>query len=151
MRGGTENLYGIVGLGKALELAVTNMEARRAHVAELKSYMKSRLDKELDDVAYNGYTDERSHYKVLNVSLPHNTKTDLILFNLDIAGICASGGSACTSGSEVGSHVLAGINAAQDRKSVRFSFSIHNTREEIDYVVEELKKMVNIKEPAGVK
>lgn len=151
MRGGTENLYGIVGLGKALEMAIANMDARREHVTALKVYMKSRLDSELDDVAYNGYTDERSHYKVLNVSLPHNTKTDLILFNLDIAGICASGGSACTSGSEVGSHVLAGIHAAQDRKSVRFSFSMHNTKEEIDYVVEELKKMVNVKEPAGVK
>ena len=151
MRGGTENLYGIVGLGKALELALTNMDQTRTYITELKQYMKGKLDSELQDVSYNGYTDERCHYKVLNVSLPLNTKTDLILFNLDIAGIAASGGSACTSGSEVGSHVLAGIQAPHDRKSVRFSFSIHNTREEIDYVVEELKKMINVKEMAGVK
>jgi cysteine desulfurase len=78
-------------------------------------------------------------------------KKYLILFNLDIAGIAASGGSACTSGSEVGSHVLAGINAATNRKSVRFSFSGHNTKAEIDYVVEELKKMVNVKQMADVK
>ena len=151
MRGGTENLYGIVGLGKALDMAIVNMAHNREYITELKHYMKSRLDVELHDVSYNGYTDDRSHYKVLNVSLPHNNKTELILFNLDIAGICASGGSACSSGSEVGSHVLAGISAPQDRKSVRFSFSDHNTKEEIDYVVEELKKMVNVKELAGVK
>jgi cysteine desulfurase len=151
MRGGTENLYGIVGLGKALDLSVSNMAATREHITELKQYMKDKLDHELQDVSYNGYTDERCHYKVLNVSLPLNSKTDLILFNLDIAGIAASGGSACTSGSEIGSHVLAGIKASEDRKSVRFSFSRHNTKEEIDYVVEELKKMVNVKEMAGVK
>ena len=151
MRGGTENLYGIVGLGKALELSITNMQSTREYISDLKKYMKDKLDRELDDVMYNGYTDERCHYKVLNVSLPLNNKTDLILFNLDIAGIAASGGSACTSGSEVGSHVLAGINAATNRKSVRFSFSRHNTKAEIDYVVEELKKMVNVKQMADAK
>jgi cysteine desulfurase len=151
MRGGTENLYGIVGLGKALEMALGEMQTTRQYISELKQYMKAKLDSELADVSYNGYTDDRGHYKVLNISIPLNSKTELILFNLDIAGISASGGSACTSGSEVGSHVLAGIKAPQDRKSVRFSFSRHNTKEEIDYVVEELKKMVNVKEMAGVK
>ena len=151
MRGGTENLYGIVGLGKALELSLTNMQSTREYITDLKNYMKDKLDHELDDVMYNGYTDERCHYKVLNVSLPLNNKTDLILFNLDIAGIAASGGSACTSGSEVGSHVLAGINAATNRKSVRFSFSRHNTKTEIDYVVKELKKMVNVNQMVDVK
>jgi cysteine desulfurase len=151
MRAGTENLYGIVGLGKALDMAVTDMAANRAHIDGLRQYMKSRLDNELSDVTYNGFTDDRGHYKVLNVSLPLNNKTDLIVFNLDIAGIAASAGSACTSGSEVGSHVLAGIHAPTDRKAVRFSFSKHNTKEEVDYVVEELKKMVPAKELVGAK
>jgi cysteine desulfurase len=151
MRGGTENLYGIVGLGKALEMSLHEMQTTRQYISELKQYMKEKLDSELADVSYNGYTDDRGHYKVLNISIPLNSKTELILFNLDIAGISASGGSACTSGSEVGSHVLAGIKAPQDRKSVRFSFSRHNTKEEIDYVVEELKKMVNVREIVGVK
>jgi cysteine desulfurase len=151
MRAGTENIYGIVGLGKALEMAVSEMAATREHINGLRQYMKSRLDSELADVSYNGFTDDRGHYKVLSVSLPLNNKTDLIVFNLDIAGIAASAGSACTSGSEVGSHVLAGIKAPEDRKAVRMSFSRHNTKEEVDYVVEELKKMVPVKELAAVK
>ena len=151
MRAGTENLYGIIGLGKSLEMAITDMEANRAHISDLRQYMKSKLDQELADISYNGFPDERGHYKVLSVSLPLNNKTDLIVWNLDNAGIAASAGSACTSGSEVGSHVLAGINAPQDRKAVRFSFSRHNTKEEVDYVVEELKKLLTVKEMAGVK
>jgi len=148
MRAGTENLYGIIGLGKSLDMAITDMTATRGHISSLREYMKTRLDAELADVSYNGFTDDRGHYKVLSVSLPLNNKTDLIVFNLDIAGIAASAGSACTSGSEVGSHVLAAINAPTDRKAVRFSFSKHNTKEEVDYVIEELKKMVNVKELA---
>jgi cysteine desulfurase len=151
MRAGTENLYGIIGLGKALDMAISDMAPTREYISNLRQYMKSRIDNELHDVSYNGYADERGHYKVLSVSLPLNNKTDLIVFNLDIAGIAASAGSACTSGSEVGSHVLAGIKAPTDRKAVRFSFSKHNTKEEVDYVVEELKKMVNVREPAEVK
>lgn len=146
MRAGTENLYGIIGLGKALDMAITDMDATRDYIRDLRQYMKSRLDNELEDIKYNGFTDDRGHYKVLSVSLPLNNKTDLIVFNLDIAGIAASAGSACTSGSEVGSHVLASIKAPTDRKAVRFSFSKHNTKEEVDYVVEELKKMVPVRE-----
>ena len=144
MRAGTENLYGIVGLGKALELAVTNMEHTTTYISDLKQYMKAQLDAELPDVRYNGFTDERCHYKVLNVSLPMNSKTDLIVFNLDMAGIAASAGSACSSGSEKGSHVLEAIHAPIDRKAVRFSFSKQNTKEEIDYVVGQLKRIVNV-------
>ena len=149
MRAGTENIYGIIGLGKALEMAVADMEATHSYIDALRQYMKTKLDQELTDISYNGFTDARGHYKVLSVSLPLNNKTDLIVWNLDNAGIAASAGSACTSGSEVGSHVLAGINAPQDRKAVRFSFSRHNTKEEIDYVVAELKKLLPVKEMAG--
>jgi cysteine desulfurase len=142
MRAGTENIYGIVGLGKALELSLSQMEANRNSITALKNYMISQLNKELPDVAYNGYTDERGHYKVLSISIPITSKSEMLLFNLDIAGIAASGGSACTSGTDIGSHVLEGIKADPNRKTVRFSFSKNNTKEEIDYVVEELKKVL---------
>ena len=144
MRAGTENLYGIVGLGKALEICIQDMEQTKQKIASLKQAMISQLKNEIADVEFNGLLDEQlSHFKVLNVSLPKTIKTDLIVFNLDIAGIAASGGSACSSGSEVGSHVLAGIQANPDRNSVRFSFSKYNTIEEVQHVVAELKKLVN--------
>jgi cysteine desulfurase len=141
MRAGTENIYGIVGLAKALELSLARMTEVQHYIIGLKTHMIARLSTELPDVAFNSYIDERCHYKILSVSLPSNSKTDLLIFNLDIAGIAASGGSACASGSEVGSHVLAGIGAASDRRSVRFSFSHTNTIAEIDLAVDELVKM----------
>lgn len=139
MRAGTENLYGIVGLGKALELAAAAREETRQKVTALREYMIAKLKEEISGIAFNSYEDDRSHYKVLNVSLPPSPKSDLVIFNLDISGVAASGGSACSSGSEVGSHVLKGIGAPADRKAVRFSFSKSNTKEEIDYAVNVLK------------
>jgi cysteine desulfurase len=143
IRAGTENVAGIVGLGKALELSIQAMEQQHPRVAALKSYMIQKLLDEISGVAFNGDISQTgSNYKVLNVSVPPNEKTELLLFNLDIAGIAASGGSACTSGSEKGSHVLEGIKANPNRKGVRFLFSKYNTVEEIDYVVNTLKKLL---------
>ena len=142
MRAGTENVFGIVGLGKALEMAIDKMDENRAHLAELKSYMATRLKATIPGVTFNGdQTELGGNYKVLSVSLPPNEKAELTLFNLDIAGIAASGGSACTSGSEKGSHVLEAIKADPQRKAIRFSFSKYNTKEEIDYAVATLAKM----------
>ena len=142
MRAGTENVYGIVGLGKALEIAIEKMDENRTYLSGLKKYMINSLRENIPGIGFNGdITDEGGNYKVLSVSLPPGDKTELILFNLDITGIAASGGSACSSGSEKGSHVLEGIKADPNRKAVRFSFSKYNTKEEIDYVVEVLKKM----------
>ena len=142
MRAGTENVFGIVGLGKALELAVEKMDENRACLSELKAYMSIQLKAAIPDVYFNGDTSETgSNYKVLSVSLPPNEKAELTLFNLDIEGIAASGGSACTSGSEKGSHVLEGIKADPGRKAVRFSFSKYNTKAHIDYAVGVLAKM----------
>ena len=141
MRAGTENVSGIVGLGKALDLSVSNMEANRNHILGLKRYMMNNLLQQIPGVKFNGdITEEGSNYKVLSVSLPPNPKTDLILFNLDMAGIAASGGSACTSGSEKASHVLEAIKADVHRKAVRFSFSKYNTEADIDRAVEVLVK-----------
>lgn len=142
MRGGTENVYGIVGLAKALELAYADMEAHQQTIQALKSYMKQLLTERIAGVAFNGVANEQeSLYTVLNVSLPPSDMADMMLFNLDIKGISASGGSACSSGSDIGSHVLRGIGADPQRPSVRFSFCKYNTREEIDYVVEQLEKL----------
>lgn len=142
MRGGTENVYGIVGLAKALEIAYRDMEEHQSYIQSLKSYMIDELKKAIPTVEFNGNIDAKnSLYTVLNVALPCTSMSDMLLFNLDIAGISASGGSACSSGSDIGSHVLRGINANSDRPSVRFSFSKKNTKEEIDIVVAKLKEI----------
>jgi cysteine desulfurase len=142
MRAGTENVAGIVGLGKALELAVETMDDNRHYILGLKRYLQQTLTTEISDIEFNGETAEaNSNYKVLSVSFPPHEKSELLLFNLDIAGIAASGGSACSSGSEKGSHVLEAIGANPKRKSVRFSFSKYNTKEELDYVISVLKKV----------
>ncbi|HEY0177369.1 MAG TPA: cysteine desulfurase family protein, partial [Pedobacter sp.] len=112
MRGGTENVYGIVGLAKALEMAYAEMELHQNYIQELKTYMKEKLIAEVPGISFNGETEpEKSLYTVLNVSFPEMEMSDMLLFNLDINGISASGGSACSSGSNIGSHVLTGINA----------------------------------------
>jgi cysteine desulfurase len=143
MRGGTENVYGIVGLAKALEIAYAEMQQHQDHIQELKTYMKSRLEAEIPGIAFNGETDaDKSLYTVLNVSFPEMDMADMLLFNLDINGVSASGGSACSSGSNIGSHVLTGIGADPNRPSVRFSFSKYNTKAELDFVVDKVKHIV---------
>ncbi|MBI1227643.1 MAG: aminotransferase class V-fold PLP-dependent enzyme [Bacteroidetes bacterium] len=142
MRGGTENAYGIVGLAKALELACENMTAHRSHIEGLRSYLKQQLLDNFEDIQINGDYDGSSLYTVLSVSFPPSAKSDLLLLHLDIAGISASGGSACSSGAEAGSHVLTAIGADPNRKTIRFSFSHLNTKEEMDALVEKLKSML---------
>lgn len=145
MRGGTENVYGIVGLAKALELAYQDMDEHQKHVQSLKTYMKEQLIKQIPGIQFNGETDpNKSLYTVLNVSFPEMEMADMLLFNLDIAGISASGGSACSSGTNIGSHVLNGIHANPNRPAVRFSFSKFNTKKEIDYVISKLKELSDV-------
>ncbi|WP_431198519.1 cysteine desulfurase family protein [Mucilaginibacter sp. P19] len=142
MRGGTENIYGIVGLAKALELAYSEMEQHQNHIQGLKSYMMEQLVANVPGVSFNGETNpEKSLYTVLNVAFPEMEMSDMLLFNLDIAGISASGGSACSSGSDIGSHVLTAIGASSSRPSVRFSFSKYNTKEEVDFVVAKVREL----------
>lgn len=142
MRGGTENVYGIVGLAKALEIAYEEMDQHQLHIQGLKSYMMERLSQDIPGVKFNGETDpHKSLYTVLNVCFPEMDMADMLLFNLDIAGISASGGSACSSGSNIGSHVLTAIGASAARPSVRFSFSKYNTKEEVDLVVAKLQEI----------
>ncbi|MEM9896215.1 MAG: cysteine desulfurase family protein [Bacteroidota bacterium] len=149
MRGGTENVYGIVGLAKALEIAYSGMVTHRSHILGLKEHLINRLTNEIQGIAFNGESANTSDslYTVLNVCLPISNDTDMLLFNLDIEGVSVSGGSACSSGSSIGSHVLAELDRDQQRGAIRFSFSKYNTKEEVDYAVD---KLVAIFKPAAL-
>ena len=146
MRGGTENVYGIVGLTEALELSITNMADHAKKVSNLKKYMIEKLTHAVDGIKFNGQSSDlnNSLYTVLNVSIPNMNDQQMFLFNLDINNIAASAGSACTSGSEVGSHVLAQIKKNKGHVSVRFSFSKMNSKEEVDYTVDKVCEILKI-------
>ena len=140
MRGGTENVYGIVGLSKAMDVAFEGLEEHQNHVSGLKKYMINRLNESIEGVEYNADSANmsRSLYTVLSVSLPPTEIASMLVFNMDIMGVACSGGSACTSGANTGSHVLAGIEAPMGRPTIRFSFSRFTSKEEIDYAVDSL-------------
>ena len=146
MRGGTENVYGIVGLTEALELSITNMADHAKKVSNLKKYMIEKLTHAVDGIKFNGQSSDlnNSLHTVLNVSIPNMNDQQMFLFNLDINNIAASAGSACTSGSEVGSHVLAQIKKNKGHVSVRFSFSKMNNKEEVDYTVDKVCEILKI-------
>jgi cysteine desulfurase len=142
MRGGTENLYGIAGLSKAFEIANRDMADHQNYIQGLKYYMINQLTASIPGIDFNGEIDSaKSLYTVLNVLFPETDLADMLLFSLDIAGISVSGGSACSSGTNIGSHVLEGIGSNPNRPAVRFSFSKLNSKEEIDYVVAKLKSL----------
>jgi len=144
-RGGTENLYGIVGLAKAMEIAHDHMEEHQVSIQGLKTYMKEQLQEMIPTIIINGEENsERSLYTVLSVCFPLSERSSMFLFNLDINGVCVSGGSACTAGSNVGSHVLAALPNSQNCQPVRFSFGRFTTKEEIDYALEKVREMVAI-------
>lgn len=142
MRAGTENLYGVVGFAKALQLATEHYEENRLYISGIKEYMIETLKKEIPAVSFNGDPLGRSLYTVLSVSFPKTEKSEMMLFNLDINNICASGGSACTSGADQGSHVIRAINNDPNIVTVRFSFSRHNTKEEVDTVIKKLAEII---------
>lgn len=142
MRAGTENLYGIVGFAKALEIATANYEADSSYIRNLKLYIMEQLQQNIKGITFNGNPLDGSLYTVLSVNFPKTDKSEMILFNMDINNICTSGGSACSSGADAGSHVMRAINNNPNVVTVRFSFSKFNTKEEIDIVVEKLKDMI---------
>jgi cysteine desulfurase len=142
MRAGTENIYGIVGFAKALEIATEHLAEESEHIKDVRNYMKESLSKNIPGVYFNGDPNGKSLYTVLSVAFPKTEKSEMLLFNLDINNICASGGSACTSGVDAGSHVIRAISQNPNQITVRFSFSKYNTKEEVDVVVEKLKEIV---------
>jgi len=146
MRGGTENIYGIIGLAKALEICYREMDTHTAYIKGLKAQMIEKLKTAVPGVAFHGDSAnlEKSLYTVLNVSLPVSEENEMLLFNLDLQGISASGGSACTSGASTGSHVLGAIYPDSKHGAVRFSFSKFNTPEEIDFVADKLAEIYKV-------
>jgi len=140
MRAGTENVYGIVGFAKALEIALRDYEQTSTYITGLKNYMAEELQKNIDGLSFNCGDD--SLYTVLSVCFPKTEKAEFLLMSLDMANICASGGSACSSGADSGSHVMKALNKAGNHVTVRFSFSKYNTKEEVDKVVEKLKDLI---------
>ena len=143
MRAGTENVHAIAGLSKAMELSYENMLNDKKHITEIKKYMIEQLVKNITDVKFNANCTnfDSSLFKILSVSFPKISESEMLLFNLDIHGISCSGGSACSAGNMSGSHVLDEICKDKDRTGVRFSFSRYNTKEEIDYTVQKIKEI----------
>jgi cysteine desulfurase len=143
-RGGTENVYGMVGIAKALSLAYQEMAAHEIHIKDLKTYFIQGLQDNFPGIEFNGLSAdlEKSLYTVINVRFPQIQDGDMLLFKLDIEKISASGGSACSSGTSVGSHVLTALNPNAEGAAVRFSFSKNNTKAEIDRVLEVLNQIV---------
>ena len=144
MRGGTENVPGIVGMAKAMELAYNNLDQDKNYILGLKERMINQLRSRISNITFNGLSGEldKSLYTVLNINLPPGDEYEMLLFNLDIEGIAASAGSACTSGTQIGSHVLEAIGANPDSGYLRFSFSRMNTVQEVDKAVEVLEKVL---------
>ena len=146
MRGGTENVYGIVGLSEALTLAYENMATHKEKIIALKSHMIESLKQKVKGVKFNGLSSDldNSLYTVLNASIPNVDDQQMFLFNLDINNIAASAGSACSSGSDSGSHVLKEIKTDEGFVNVRFSFSKYNSIEEVDYVINKIVEITNL-------
>tara|TARA_B110001450_G_scaffold208325_1_gene198977 strand:- start:2803 stop:3945 length:1143 start_codon:yes stop_codon:yes gene_type:complete len=140
-RSSTENVHSILGMEKALDISLSNLEKDKDTIEQLKKYFISELYKISEDIEFNGFSSilNKSTYTILNVRFPLNN--DMLLFSLDMAGIAVSGGSACQSGSSLGSHVLLEILSKKeaDKTSVRFSFSKYTTIQEIDFVLSYLK------------
>ena len=146
MRAGTENVAYIAGMAQALEYSYDNLDQKNRHLWDLKNYMRSQLQIHFPGVSFNGAQEmEHSLPTILNASLPCGDQDGMLLFNLDLRGISASGGSACNSGALKGSHVLRTIGTKEDDllNAVRFSFGIQNTREEIDYVIAQMKEIIH--------
>ena len=147
-RAGTESVHNIVGIEEALKVAYNHLEEESTYIKSLKQYFIQQLNAKVPSTKFNGNSSdmEKSTYTLVNVCLPVTPeKATMLLFQLDLKGIACSKGSACQSGSTRGSHVLSEIldDGDMQKPSIRFSFSIYNTKEEVDYVVDVLKEFVN--------
>jgi cysteine desulfurase len=142
MRAGTENIYGVVGFAKALEMATEHYEKDKAHISDVKNYMQEQLKKQIAGVSFNGDVNGKCLYTVLSTAFPRSEKSEMLLYNLDINNVCASGGSACSSGAQGGSHVINAIATDTQQVTVRFSFCKNNTKEEVDAVISKLKELL---------
>lgn len=142
-RAGTENVAGIVGMGKAIEIATNNIAGNNEKIQKLRDYYISEIKEKIPNIKINGDLEKRLPGNA-NISF-ESIKGDSLLFNLDLKGICASSGSACTSGSIDPSHVLKAIKAPENflNNSLRISIGKYNTKEEVDYLIKNLIEVVN--------
>lgn len=142
LRAGTENMAGIIGMAKAIDLAFEDLEHDQKHIAKLKAYAIHRLSESIDGICFNGdLSPDGSLYTVLNLSLPPHPSAEMLLFRLDLEGLCVSGGSACNSGASSGSHVLESIGHPSGRIGLRLSFGRQNTLEDIDFAVQKISEL----------
>lgn len=144
MRGGTENVSGIIGLAKALEFSYAEKDETHIKLLDFKKYTIQKLQDNFINISFNGLSADLdlSLNKVLSVSIPGIEDNDMLLFNLDINGISVSGGSACASGTSIGSHVLDALHIDKTFGTLRVSFSKFNTKEEIDFLIEKLGEAI---------
>ena len=144
LRAGTENVAGIVAMTEALKIVRRDLDQNEAHLKLLKAYFVELLHQEIPTASINGISsDKNSLHNIINIALPPSDKNTLLLFQLDLEGICVSGGSACSSGASIGSHVLKAMNVSGDQGVIRFSFSKYTTREEIKETISKLKAAIN--------
>lgn len=145
LRAGTESVHNIVGLQKAMELAYQHLNDDSEYIKSLKRHFIHTLKSEIPEVRFNGLSGdlEKSTYTLVNVSIPLSaSESDMMLFQLDLKGIACSKGSACQSGSQLGSFVLNEVYGEDlDYPGIRFSFSKFTTREELNYVIATLKTL----------
>ena len=146
MRGGTESIHNIAGLKKAFELSYESLQRDAKDVLKIKKHFINSIKKSIPEVKINGnFSEDNSSYAILNLCLPISVdKKTLLNFKLDLAGIACSAGSACQSGSSKPSHVLSELLSKNEMEkiSLRFSFSKYNSIDEVDYVIEFLKKFI---------
>ena len=148
LRAGTESVHNIVGMSEALKISIKNLAAEKKYITGLKTYFINEIENKIKNVKFNGNSADltSSTYTLVNVLLPVKRKTGgLFMFKLDMKGIACSKGSACQSGSKTGSHVLREIqdNIDNDKVSLRFSFSIYNTKDEINFVISQINELAN--------
>ena len=147
-RAGTESVHNIVGMSEALNISMEKLEEEKKYISELKSYFIKKLKSSIKGVEFNGLSGDmnKSTYTLLNVQFPiEQSKAEMFLFKLDLKGIACSKGSACQSGSDVGSHVLNEVLSSEElnKVSIRFSLSIYNKKEDIDIAVNEIVDLLS--------
>ena len=143
LRAGTENVYGIAGMSRALEIAYSGLNEKQKHLQDIKSYFTNRVKSELSEIKFNGDSDGQSSFTVLNLAIPPRLATETLLFQFDLNGIAVSGGSACSSGSNKGSHVIRAIKMNEGYAPIRFSFGKTTKKEEVDVAIDFLKSLFN--------
>ena len=143
LRAGTENVYGIAGMSRALEIAYSGLTEKQNHLKEIKSYFIDKVNSELKDIRFNGDSNGQSSFTVLSLAIPPHLATETLLFQFDLNGIAVSGGSACSSGSNKGSHVIRAIKMNEGYAPIRFSFGKTTQKEEVDIAIDFLKSLFN--------